>query len=139
MPGEHEMSAVPLVTALYGAIIGLLGAFLTINVIRHRVATKVNDGDGGSTQLRMAMRAHANFAQLVPLTVLLIGFSESLGTPKTIIHGVGAALVLARLLSAQGLLSVEGQSFGRQAGAGLTVLVLIAASVLILLREGGIM
>ncbi len=42
-------------------------------------------------------------------------------------------------LSAQGLLSVEGQSFGRQSGAGLTVLVLIAASVIILLREGGMM
>jgi uncharacterized membrane protein YecN with MAPEG domain len=133
------MTAVPLVTALYAAILGLLGAFLTINVIRHRVAQKVNDGDGGNASLRMAMRAHANFAQLVPLALLLIGFTESIGTSKIIIHVLGAVLVLARLLSAQGLLSSEGQTFGRQSGAGLTVLVLIAASVLILLREGGMM
>jgi uncharacterized membrane protein YecN with MAPEG domain len=133
------MTAVPLVTALYAAILGLLGAFLTINVIRYRVAHKVNDGDGGNASLRMAMRAHANFAQLVPLALLLIGFTESIGTSKTIVHVLGAVLVLARLLSAQGLLSSEGQTFGRQSGAGLTVLVLIAASVLILLREGGMM
>ena len=52
---------------------------------------------------------------------------------------LGTALVLARLLSAWGLLSAEGQSFGRQSGAGLTVLVLVSVSVLILLRWSGVM
>jgi hypothetical protein len=36
-------------------------------------------------------------------------------------------------------LSAEGQSFGRQCGAGLTVLVLVSVSVLILLRWSGVM
>jgi hypothetical protein len=129
----------PLVTALYAAIIGLLAAILTVNVIRNRVALKVDSGDGGNAKMGMAIRAHANFAQHAPLALLLIGFAEALGTGKTIIHILGAALVLARLLSAWGLLSAEGQSFGRQSGAGLTVLVLAAASVLILLRWGGMM
>jgi uncharacterized protein len=133
------MTAVPIVTAFYAAIIGLLAAFLTVNVIRNRVSLKIPDGDGGSAPMRMVIRAHANLAQYVALALLLIGFAEAVGTSKTIIHVLGGALVLARLLSAWGLSTAEGQSFGRQSGAGLTVLVLIAASVLILLREGGVM
>jgi uncharacterized protein len=128
-----------LVTALYAAMIGLLAAILTVNVIHNRVALKIDTGDGGNAKMGIAIRAHANFAQHAPLALLLIGFAEALGTGKTIIHILGAALVLARLLSAWGLSSAEGQSFGRQSGAGLTVLVLAAASVTILLRWGGVM
>jgi len=129
----------PLATALYAAIIGLLAASLTVNVIRNRVALKIDDGDGGNATMRMAIRAHANFAQHAPFALLLIGLAEAIGTGKTVIHVLGAALVLARFLSAWGLLSAEGQTFGRQSGAGLTVLVLASASVLILLRWGGVM
>lgn len=133
------MSAVPIITALYGAIIGLLAVVLTVNVIRNRVGLKINDGDGGSAPMRMAIRAHANLAQHAPLALLLIGFAETMGTSKIIIHVLGAVLVLARLLSAWGLLSAEGPSFGRQSGAGLTILVLAAASIIILVREAGLM
>jgi uncharacterized protein len=128
----------PLVTALYAAIIGLLAVILTVNVIRNRVILKIDDGDGGNATMRMAIRAHANFAQHAPLALLLIGIAEAIGTGKTVTHILGAALVLARLLSAWGLSSAEGASFGRQSGAGLTVLVLAAASVLILLRWSGV-
>lgn len=133
------MSAVPIITALYGAIIGLLAVVLTVNVIRNRVGLKINDGDGGSEPMRMAIRAHANFAQHAPLALLLIGFAEAMGTSKIIIHVLGAALVLAQLLSAWGLSSAEGPTFGRQSGAGLTVLVTAAASIIILVREAGLM
>jgi uncharacterized protein len=133
------MSAVPIITALYGAIIGLLAVVLTVNVIRNRVGLKINDGDGGSAPMRMAIRAHANFAQQAPLALLLIGFTEAIGTSKIIIHVLGAALVVARLLSAWGLSSAEGPTFGRQSGAGLTVLVTAAASIIILIREAGLM
>ena len=133
------MTGVPIVTALYAAIVGLLAAILTVNVIRNRVALKIDDGDGGNATMRKCIRAHGNLVQHAPLALLLVGFAESLGTSQAIIHALGAILVLARLLSAWGLLSAEGPTFGRQSGAGLTVLVLLAASVLILLREGGMM
>jgi uncharacterized membrane protein YecN with MAPEG domain len=129
----------PLVTALYAAILGLLATILTVNVIRNRVVLKIDSGDGGNAKMGMVIRAHANFAQHAPLALLLIGITEAIGTGKTVIHILGAALVLARLLSAWGLSSAEGASFGRQSGAGLTVLVLAAASVLILLRWSGVM
>ena len=96
------MSAVPIITALYGAIIGLLAVVLTVNVIRNRVGLKINDGDGGSAPMRMAIRAHANLAQHAPLALLLIGFAETMGTSKIIIHVLGAVLVLARPLERVG-------------------------------------
>jgi len=129
----------PFVTALYAAIIGLLASALSVNVIRNRGKLDIQDGDGGSAPMRMAIRAHANLAQYAALALLLIGFAESIGNSKIIIHGLGAALVLARLLSAWGLLSAEGPTVGRQSGAGLTVLVIAVASALILLREAGVM
>jgi uncharacterized membrane protein YecN with MAPEG domain len=129
--------SVPVVTALYAAIIGLLAAFLAINVIRNRVGLKINDGDGGSAVMQRCIRAHANLVEHAPLALLLIGFAETLGTSKYIIHALGAVLVVARLLSAWGLLS--GTAPGRQSGAGLTLLVLIAASIVLLLRESALM
>jgi uncharacterized membrane protein YecN with MAPEG domain len=82
------MTGVPIVTALYAAIIGLLAAILTVNVIRNRVALKVDDGNGGNVTMRKCIRAHANFAQHAPLALLLIGFAESIGTWKIIIHAL---------------------------------------------------
>ncbi len=40
-------AAVPTITALYAALLGLLGAALTINVIVNRVRAKVEIADGG--------------------------------------------------------------------------------------------
>jgi uncharacterized protein len=132
------MSAIPMVTALYAAIIGLLAAALTANVIRYRVKFKVNNGDGNAAPLGMAIRAQANLVQLAPLALLLIGYAEATGTSRVIIHILGAALVGARLLSAWGLLTVEGPSFVRQAGAGLTILVMVAVSIIVLVRLGNL-
>jgi uncharacterized membrane protein YecN with MAPEG domain len=132
------MSTLPFVTAFYAALAGLLAAFLTINVIRNRVRLKIDDVDGNNVEMRRAIRAHGNFAEHAPLILILMGAAEMGGSPKYAIHIIGIALVVARLLSAWGLSHTLGQSFGRQSGAGLSVLTYIAAAVLILLRIGGV-
>jgi uncharacterized membrane protein YecN with MAPEG domain len=128
----------PYVTSIYAALLGLLAAFLAVNVIRNRVGLKVESGDGGNDTMRMAIRAHGNFAEYVPLALILIAMVEGFGMSRMIVHGLGAALLLARVLSAWGLSHALGPSFGRQAGASITILVLVVASVLILLRAAGI-
>ena len=60
------MIAAPVVTAFYAAIIGLLAALLTVNVIRSRVVLKIPDGDGGSAPMRMAIRAHPTLPSMWP-------------------------------------------------------------------------
>jgi uncharacterized membrane protein YecN with MAPEG domain len=122
----------PFYTAIYAALLGLLAALLTVNVIVNRVRSKVDIGDGGVVGLAQAIRAHGNFAEQAPLALVLIGLVEAFGYRSAVIQGLGGVLLVARLLSAWGLNSSLRQTFGRQAGAGLTVLVTAVSAALIL-------
>ncbi len=122
----------PFYTSIYAAILGLLAALLTVNVIVNRVRAKVDVGDGGVASLAQAIRAHGNFAEHTPLALLLIGLVEAFAYRSPVVNGLGAVLLAARLLSAWGLNSTLKQSFGRQAGATLTILVTAVSAALIL-------
>jgi len=125
---------VPLVTSLYAAVLGLLAAALTVRVILGRVRTGVQAGDGGDARLAQSIRAHANLTEQAPLALLLIALAELAGTPAVAVHMLGAALLVARLANAWGLSHSLGPTKPRQAGAGLTVLVVVAAALSILWR-----
>ena len=122
----------PYYTAIYAAILGLLAVALTVNVIVNRVRAKVQVSDGGVAALAQAIRAHGNFAEHTPIALLLVGLVEALGYRAPIVIGLGGALLLARLFSAWGLNSSLQLTFGRQAGATLTILVTLAAAALVL-------
>jgi uncharacterized membrane protein YecN with MAPEG domain len=122
----------PYYTAIYAAVLGLLGALLTINVVVNRVRAKVDVADGGVAALAQAIRAHGNFAEHTPLALLLIGLVEAFAYRSLVVIGLGAVLLVARLLSAWGLNSSLKQSFGRQTGAGLTILVTAVSAALII-------
>jgi uncharacterized membrane protein YecN with MAPEG domain len=122
----------PFVTAIFAAILGLLAALLTLNVIVNRVRLRVESGDGGLPAMGQAIRAHANFAEHVPLALLLIAAVEMLGTARWLVILLGVVLLVARLLSALGLARSLTGTPPRQAGAALNLIVTIAASVLIL-------
>lgn len=122
----------PFYTAIYAALLGLLAALLTVNVIVNRVRSKVEVGDGGVAGLAQAIRAHGNFVEQAPLALLLVGLVEAFGYRSPVVQGLGGVLLVARLLSAWGLNSSLGLTFGRQAGAALTVLVTAVAAALIL-------
>jgi uncharacterized membrane protein YecN with MAPEG domain len=124
----------PLITAVYAAILGLLGALLTVRVIMNRVRLKVDVGDGGHAALTQAIRAHANFAEHVPLALLLIALAEAGGAWPLAIHILCAVLLLARLASAWGLSHSMAPTGGRTAGAGMTILIITTTSLLILFR-----
>ncbi len=126
------MTTTPVVAATYAAALGLLACVLTVRVILQRVKTGVQAGDGGHPALAQAIRAHANLTEQAPLALLLILLGEALGVPAMWVHLLGAALLLARLSSAWGLIHSLGATPQRQAGAGLTVLVMAAASLLLL-------
>ena len=125
---------VPVVSAGYAALLGLLAVVLTIRVILNRVKHKVNTGDGGNKDLAQAIRAHGNFAEQAPLALLLLMVLEATGAAPTMVHVLGVALVVSRVLNAWGLSQTLGLSMGRQAGAGLGILVYVALSLLILYR-----
>ena len=121
----------PSAAAAAAALIGLLWAFLTVQVIRNRVRFNCQVGDGGHPELAQAIRAHANLAEHAPLALLLLALAEGSGAQRGIVLGLAGVLVLARVANAWGLSRSLGPTSARQAGAGLTILVTVLASLLI--------
>jgi len=129
------MTSFPTITATVAALIGLLAVLLAARVIVFRVRFKVNAGDGGHAPLAQAIRAHANLVEHAPLALIVLAFAEaSVPAWRWLIMVLGVVLLIARLASAWGLSHSLGGSTGRQAGAGLTQLVTIVASLLVLYR-----
>jgi len=65
---------------VYAALLALLFVLLSIRTIRTRHSRKVALGHGDDPAMLRAMRVHANFAEYVPLA-LLLGLSICWGAP----------------------------------------------------------
>ena len=116
------------VTPLYAGILTLWFVVLSIRVMNLR--RDVSFGDSGDIAITRVIRAQANFAEYVPLALLLMGFLEVTRYSIYFLHALGVILVVARLLHGLALSFGWQPRFGRVTGAGLTVLVLLVEAVL---------
>ena len=91
------------ITAFYAALLGLLFMVLSIRTIQQRGVARVELGTGEDAELLRRYRVHANFAEYVPLALLLLGLAESLKAPHILLHLAGLILLLGRVLHAYGL------------------------------------
>ena len=120
-------------TAIYASLLTLLYIVLTFIVVGGRRKTGTGLLDGGHSSLVKSIRAHGNFSEFVPLTLLLMAFAESSEYLSNIgIHIVGVVLILARIGHALGLRKSQGTSNGRFFGAGATFAIMIFLSINIL-------
>ncbi len=119
----------PVITALYAGILGLMALVLSFFPGSMRGKTGISIGDGGNQELLLAMRRHGNFVEYVPLALILIGILEFNGAPAGALHALGAGLVVFRVAHAVGLKADTIHGWGRAIGAGGTALVIVVASV----------
>ena len=98
----------PQVTAFYAALLGLVFVGLSVWVVKARALHRVAIGDGGQTALIVRIRSHANFAEYVPLGLILIAFNEMAGLHASWIHALAAILLLARIAHPIGMAAPEG-------------------------------
>ncbi len=119
-------------TPIYAAIIALIYVALSVRALRLRHRFKVGIGDGEQPLLARAVRAHANFAEYVPIALLLIYFIEISGFAAIWVHALGAALLLGRFVHAYGISQVEEDYRFRVVGMALTLTVIIAASLILI-------
>ena len=119
-----------MVTPLYAGLLVLWFLVLSIRVIRRRGSEKIYLGDGGNPRMARVIRGHANFTEYVPLARLLMAMLEMSHYSIYLLHALGIALLLARLLHGYALSFTEKFLFGRVAGASLTFLVLLIEAVL---------
>lgn len=122
------------ITGLYTALTALLAIFLSLRIVFLRRRLQVGVGDGGHSELTLAIRAHANLLEYAPLALLLILLLEISGARSGLLHLLGGLLLLGRLMHAWGLSQHAGKSFGRFYGTALTWGVMLATSVLLLLK-----
>lgn len=124
-----------MITALYAGILGLIYIALSFFVIKGRFKHRISLGDGGNDDLQKRIRIHANFAEYIPFALILIILAEFTGVADMLIHILGGALVLGRLMHLYGILTKEGSSIGRAGGMMITFLVILTASVICILSS----
>ncbi len=120
------------VTPLYAGLLGIWFVVLAVKVVHARRAAGVSLGDGGNARLQRAIRGHANFAEYVPLALLLMALLELGRASIYVLHGLGIALLAARLLHGYALSFTLHFRFGRVAGAALTFAVILVEAALCL-------
>lgn len=118
------------VTPLWASLLAFLYLGLTALVIRARYRTRTALGSGGDAGLERAIRAHANFAEYVPLTLVLLGMAELQGATNWLLHLLGAALLVGRTLHGFGISRTDEVLAFRSSGVILTLTVLASAALL---------
>ena len=131
------MSHLP-ITTLTAAVLALLFVILSVRVVLARFKANTSMGAGDSTvvatgqeavasPLLIAARVHANFAEYVPLSLILLGLIELQGGSKVMLLASAVALVIARLAHPLGL-GQKSPNIARSLGFGLNQTVLLCAA-----------
>ncbi|HWD27718.1 MAG TPA: MAPEG family protein [Rhizomicrobium sp.] len=118
--------------ALYAALNALIMLVLAMLVVRARVRTRTEIGDGADPALLGPLRAHGNNTENVPMAIVLLMLLYATGASVLVIHVVGGTLTLGRLFHAFGLSRNVGASTPRLIGMALTWLSLIIAIAILL-------
>ncbi len=118
-----------MITGIYAGLCSLMFLYLAWPITVQRKRKKIGVGDGGDTELQRTIRVHANFVEYVPLTLLMLLLAELQKAPPLLIHGLGIALILSRILHAVGFSRSGGYSLGRFYGTLGTWLVMIGLAV----------
>lgn len=92
-----------MITGLYAALLGLMFLGLSYYVINGRKQYQVSLGDGGNEELTTRIRIQGNFAENVPLALVLIMLVEMQGAPLLSLHAMGLVLIVGRIGHIAGL------------------------------------
>jgi uncharacterized membrane protein YecN with MAPEG domain len=125
----------PAVTAIYAGLSGVMLVVLAVRVIRMRRQARAAFGDGGDLRLAARIRAHGNFAEYVPIALLLLTISELLGWPASVLHGIGMTLLAGRIVHASAL--AAGSIRARVVGMSLTFAAIAAGAACCLVAASG--
>ncbi len=121
-----------MVTSIYAAILGLFFVVLSIRTIKARRRCQIALGYGEEIDLVRTARVHGNFAEYVPLSLLLLYFLEISPAPNALLHGLGIVLIISRALHAYGVSQVEEDFRFRTIGISGTFAVIVVTSLSIL-------
>lgn len=133
------MTIAPLtVTPLYAGLLALIYVGLSIYVIRARRAKLIGLGTGGDPEMLTRTRIHGNFAEFVPITLILLLALELSGAEPVMLHVWGVLLVAGRLSHAYGLALSSGATLWRVFGMVSVFFVLVSGGIRAILLALGL-
>jgi hypothetical protein len=103
-------------------MLGFVLLVLSIRVIRSRVENEVSLGDGGVSSLFVAQRRQGNFVEYVPYAIALLALLEASNASSSMLHTLGATLVIARIAHPFGLATEFAMRAPRFLGTSATLL-----------------
>lgn len=118
-----------MVVSIYASVLALMFVALSIRTISLRRKLQIGVGDGGNELMLRAMRVHSNFAEYVPLCLLLIYIVESSGANSLIVHLLGLFLIIGRFSHAYGVSKQKENYRFRVFGMSMTFTTLIVSSL----------
>lgn len=124
----------PVIVPAYAAILVLIFVILSARVIQMRVSAKIGLGTGDNPAMERRVRVHSNFAEYVPLALLLLAFMEMQAQSRYLIHILCIALVVARVMHAVGVTPVN-ESFPMRVASVLTTFAVLVIAALALLAK----
>lgn len=115
-----------LITSVISSILAIIFIRLSFEVIGLRRKNKVALGTGGVDELERAIRAQGNFAEYVPIGIILIACLEANGSPSWLVAAHGLTLIIGRLIHAKGI-KVPSPDFSKRViGMKFTITTLIS-------------
>lgn len=121
------------ITPFYAAILAFFFIALSVRTLRLRRALSIGLGDGGNEHMLRVTRVHANFAEYVPLTLVVVGFLELRGGWPALIHLLCTTLLAGRLSHAVGVSRLQEDHRFRVFGMAMTFTALGGAAAGLLL------
>ena len=126
------------ITLVSAALAAIINLWLSARCGRARAAAKVAHGDGGDAALMQAMRAHSNFTEYTPLTLVLIAAVELSGHGGWLLAATAIAFLLGRVLHGLGMVPAK-TNWLRASGMLLTFLPILGLSAAaVLIAYGGL-
>ena len=116
----------------YAALFALIFTFLSARTIRIRRSQQVAVGTGGNALLERAVRVHGNFAEYVPITLIILSFDEARLVSPILLHILCIALLIGRVTHAVGV-AQPNENFRLRVTAMILTLNTLAAASMILL------
>ena len=119
------------ITAIYAGLLAIFALVLSARAGGYRGKAQVSIlyGDPINWELAQRVRAHQNFLEYVPIVLILMGISELNGAGSTMLHSVGALLIVARIAHLVGLKHDNMAHIGRLIGAGGTALITLVMAI----------
>lgn len=124
-----DLTALPLpITAIYAAALVAVATWLGFSIGSARGKAKISILHGDDMELAEKMRRHGNFAEHVPLALIMIAIIELNGAAPLLLHVLGIGLVAARIAHPLGLHHDNISHPLRAIGAAGTLLVTVVSA-----------